>query len=186
MSPPAVSRRPPNSSHTNVARSYTYAAKVWALSVVQGPFSVAPRQTAPRRALGLCSRVGGHGTHPVDWGEHQQSAVVVGSPATLPFVRETLLEVSRVQVNIHLLRFEQLLVGQAQLSGHHPRQLTAARAVKDLINTSVGEPFTNPCAAGFLASLFQYVDKSTQEPMPSLSRRQTHLASDISHGRVTE
>jgi hypothetical protein len=45
-------RRPPNPSNTTVARTecYTYAANVWALSVVQGPFSVAPRQTLIRFA----------------------------------------------------------------------------------------------------------------------------------------
>jgi hypothetical protein len=37
----------PISLDTIVARteSYTYAAKVWDLSIVQGPFSVAPYQT---------------------------------------------------------------------------------------------------------------------------------------------
>jgi hypothetical protein len=42
----AVSRRPPISLYTVVARSegYTYAANVWDLSLVQGRFSVAPRQ----------------------------------------------------------------------------------------------------------------------------------------------
>ena len=44
---PAVSRRPPSFLDTTVARNegYTYAAKVWDLSIVQGPFSVAPCQT---------------------------------------------------------------------------------------------------------------------------------------------
>jgi hypothetical protein len=43
----AVSRRPLISLYTIVDRShmYTHAAKVWALSIVQGPFSVAPCQT---------------------------------------------------------------------------------------------------------------------------------------------
>jgi hypothetical protein len=36
------SRRPPDSSDTIVANTDTYAAKVWALSIVQEPFSVAP------------------------------------------------------------------------------------------------------------------------------------------------
>jgi hypothetical protein len=42
-----VSRRPPISLDTIVARThmYTYAVEVWDLSIVQGPFSVAPRQT---------------------------------------------------------------------------------------------------------------------------------------------
>jgi hypothetical protein len=42
----AVSRRPPISHDTIVARThmYTYTAKVWELSIVQGPFSVAPCQ----------------------------------------------------------------------------------------------------------------------------------------------
>jgi hypothetical protein len=35
------SRRPPDSSDTIVANTDTYAAKVWALSIVQEPFSVA-------------------------------------------------------------------------------------------------------------------------------------------------
>jgi hypothetical protein len=40
----AVSRRPPISLHTMVARTHmhTYDANVWDLSLVQGPFSVAP------------------------------------------------------------------------------------------------------------------------------------------------
>jgi hypothetical protein len=43
----AVSRRPPISLDTIVARThmYTCTAKVWDLSIVQGPFSVAPCQT---------------------------------------------------------------------------------------------------------------------------------------------
>jgi hypothetical protein len=43
----AVSRRPPIALDTVVARThmYTYAAKVWDSSIVQGPFSVAPCQT---------------------------------------------------------------------------------------------------------------------------------------------
>jgi tRNA-binding EMAP/Myf-like protein len=42
----SVSRRSPNRPNTLVARTegYTYAAKVWALCLVQGPFSVAPCQ----------------------------------------------------------------------------------------------------------------------------------------------
>jgi hypothetical protein len=47
----AVSRRPPISLDTIVARAegYTYNAKVWDLSIVQGPFSVAPCQTLTSR-----------------------------------------------------------------------------------------------------------------------------------------
>jgi hypothetical protein len=47
----AVSRRPPNSLSTIVSRTecYTYAANVWDLSLVQGPFSAAPCQTLPVR-----------------------------------------------------------------------------------------------------------------------------------------
>jgi hypothetical protein len=43
----AVSRRPPVSLDTIVARTggYAYTARVWDLSIVQGPFSVAPCQT---------------------------------------------------------------------------------------------------------------------------------------------
>ena len=43
--------RPPNPSTTFLTRAegYTYAAKVWALSIVQGPFSVAPCQNPPIR-----------------------------------------------------------------------------------------------------------------------------------------
>jgi hypothetical protein len=42
-----VTRRPPISLSTIVARieGYTYAAKGWAVSLVQGPFPVAPCQT---------------------------------------------------------------------------------------------------------------------------------------------
>jgi hypothetical protein len=45
------SRRPPISLDTTVARTegYTYAANVWDLSIVQGPFSVAPCQTLALR-----------------------------------------------------------------------------------------------------------------------------------------
>ena len=43
----AVTRRPPISLSTSVAltEGCTYAAKVWAVFLVQGPFSVAPCQT---------------------------------------------------------------------------------------------------------------------------------------------
>jgi hypothetical protein len=43
----AVSRRPLIPFSRMVARTegYTYAAKVWAVSLVQGPFPVAPCQT---------------------------------------------------------------------------------------------------------------------------------------------
>jgi hypothetical protein len=56
----AVSPHPPNPSYMIVARTkgLTYAAKVWALSIVQGNFAVAPRQTllvrfAPHKSLFL-------------------------------------------------------------------------------------------------------------------------------------
>jgi hypothetical protein len=47
MAHKAVSRRPPTSLSTIVARTHMYAydADVWDLSIVQGPFSVAPCQT---------------------------------------------------------------------------------------------------------------------------------------------
>jgi hypothetical protein len=47
----AVSRPSPVPLSTSVARTegYTYASKVWALSIVQGPFSVAPCQTLTSR-----------------------------------------------------------------------------------------------------------------------------------------
>jgi hypothetical protein len=47
MAHEAVSRRPPIYLDTIVARSegYTYAASVWDVCLVQGPFSVAPCQT---------------------------------------------------------------------------------------------------------------------------------------------
>jgi hypothetical protein len=47
IAPAAVSRRPPIPLDTIVARThmYTYAANVCDLSIVQGPFSVAPSQT---------------------------------------------------------------------------------------------------------------------------------------------
>jgi hypothetical protein len=46
----AVSRRPPISLDTIVARAegYTYAAKGWDFSLVQGPFHVAPCRTLER------------------------------------------------------------------------------------------------------------------------------------------
>jgi hypothetical protein len=48
----AVSRRPPIPVYTIVARTHmnTYAAEVWDSSIVQGPFSVAPRQTLALQA----------------------------------------------------------------------------------------------------------------------------------------
>jgi hypothetical protein len=36
----AVSRRPPNPSNASVAEGYRFAKKVWALCIVQGPFSL--------------------------------------------------------------------------------------------------------------------------------------------------
>jgi hypothetical protein len=47
----AVSRRPPISLDTMVPRTrmYTHAAKVWDLSIVQGPVSVAPSQSQTLR-----------------------------------------------------------------------------------------------------------------------------------------
>jgi hypothetical protein len=47
----AVTRRPPISLDTMVVRtgSYTYDASVWDVSIVQGPFSVAPCQTITLR-----------------------------------------------------------------------------------------------------------------------------------------
>jgi hypothetical protein len=47
----AVSRRPPISLDTIVARThmYTYSAKVWPLCIFQGSFSVAPCQTLTLR-----------------------------------------------------------------------------------------------------------------------------------------
>jgi hypothetical protein len=54
----AVSRRPPISLYTIAARTpmYTYAAKVWGLSIVQGPISVAPCATLPLRFATVSSR----------------------------------------------------------------------------------------------------------------------------------
>jgi hypothetical protein len=47
----AVTRRPPVSLYTMVLRTggYTYGVGVWDLSIVQGPFSVAPCQTLKLR-----------------------------------------------------------------------------------------------------------------------------------------
>jgi hypothetical protein len=47
----AVSRRPPIYLDTIVLRTegFTYAAEVWDLSIIQGPFSVAPGQTLTLR-----------------------------------------------------------------------------------------------------------------------------------------
>jgi hypothetical protein len=57
----AISRRPPIYLVTTVARTegYTYAAKVWDLSIVQGPFSVAPCRTLALRFATLSSLYGG-------------------------------------------------------------------------------------------------------------------------------
>jgi hypothetical protein len=53
-------RRPPI-SFSRIARSegYTNAANVWAVSLVQGPFSVAPCQTLPRPIRLFTSLYGG-------------------------------------------------------------------------------------------------------------------------------
>jgi hypothetical protein len=60
----AVSRRPPISLPRIVARThmYTYAANVWDLSIVHGPFSVAPCQTLVRPFASLY-RVSHGGRH---------------------------------------------------------------------------------------------------------------------------
>jgi hypothetical protein len=51
----AVSPRPPISLYTMVPRtgSYAYDVGVWDLSIIQGPFSVAPCQTVLRFATSL-------------------------------------------------------------------------------------------------------------------------------------
>jgi hypothetical protein len=53
----AVTRRPPISLHTIVPRTggFTYDVGVWGLSIVQGPFSVAPCQTPTLRFATLSS-----------------------------------------------------------------------------------------------------------------------------------
>jgi hypothetical protein len=62
----AVSRLPPISLTRIVARTegYTHAAKVWDLSIVQGPFSVAPCQTLIVRFVNFdrCREVGSTAT----------------------------------------------------------------------------------------------------------------------------
>jgi hypothetical protein len=54
----AVSRRPPIPLYTMVPRTggYTYAVGVWDLSIIQGPFSVAPCQTLTLRFATCSSR----------------------------------------------------------------------------------------------------------------------------------
>jgi hypothetical protein len=56
----AVSRRPPIPLDTIVARTEgcTYDANVWDVSIVQGPFSVAPRQTQCERFATFSSLYG--------------------------------------------------------------------------------------------------------------------------------
>jgi hypothetical protein len=56
----AVSRRPPISLYTIVARTegYMYDTKVWDLSIVQGAFSVAPCQGLGSNVV-ICSTVRG-------------------------------------------------------------------------------------------------------------------------------
>jgi hypothetical protein len=53
-------RRPPISLYTMVPRTggYAYAAKVWDLSIIQGPVSVAPCQTRSRFATFASLHVG--------------------------------------------------------------------------------------------------------------------------------
>jgi hypothetical protein len=57
-------RRPPTSLDTTVARChmYTYAAEVWALSIVQGPFSVVTIRNFSRRKGGRTLSAMPHGT----------------------------------------------------------------------------------------------------------------------------
>jgi hypothetical protein len=59
-SPTGIQRCTPISLDRTVARTegYTYAARVWDLSVVHGPFSVAPRQTLTRRFATVASLYG--------------------------------------------------------------------------------------------------------------------------------
>jgi hypothetical protein len=68
----AVSRRLPISLSTTVAcaEGYTYAAQVWALSIVQGPLSVAPCQTSRFATLFFAVR------HPTS----TQAAVALRAP----------------------------------------------------------------------------------------------------------
>jgi hypothetical protein len=58
MSSAAVSPRPPISLYTIVAHAegYTFAAKVWALSLVQGSFSVVPNPNRPIRNFRVAER----------------------------------------------------------------------------------------------------------------------------------
>jgi hypothetical protein len=53
----ADSRRPPIPLDTTVARTegFTYASKVWDSSLVQGPFSVSPRQTVRFTTFHRCT-----------------------------------------------------------------------------------------------------------------------------------
>jgi hypothetical protein len=55
----AVSRRPPISLDTMVPRTHmhTYAAKVWDLSIVQGPFSVARAKPSALRFATFSSQL---------------------------------------------------------------------------------------------------------------------------------
>ena len=57
----AVSRRANNPSDTNVPRTedHTHETQLWALSIVQGPFSVAPWQTLIVRFATKHSSAGG-------------------------------------------------------------------------------------------------------------------------------
>jgi hypothetical protein len=59
----AVSRRPPISLSRIVARTYTHDAKVWDLSIAQGPVSVAPCQTLMSRFATVCIAV----RRPIGW-----------------------------------------------------------------------------------------------------------------------
>jgi hypothetical protein len=80
----AVSPRPPNPSYKVAARAEgnTYAAVVWASSVVQGPFSAAPCQTNP--TLGSSDR----------WPAGLGASLQLAAQAELPAVRVDTLHVA--------------------------------------------------------------------------------------------
>jgi hypothetical protein len=104
----AVSRRPPIPLYTIVARThvYTYAAKVWDSSIIQGAFSVAPRQ---RANLGVTTRnlfiavrhddvSAARIREPVDWRERRSAVChqVIAHPMDFTKLRDKLVYMSNV------------------------------------------------------------------------------------------
>ena len=100
----AVTRRPPISLYTLVARTggYAYDVGVWDLSIIQGPFSVAPCQTLTLRFATSSSLHRRRQVRIVDaegWPAASAHGSVVGSEAdAVRLLREMLAAVAALHV----------------------------------------------------------------------------------------